>query len=300
MHRFITILLVVLLWNGATTAGEPPPTKPPPAPPTAEEIPGLITSMAKDDFAGKLASERLATAGKIAVEPLIQATRHKTPRVRYWSISALSSIGDKRALPAIKALLADRHVLVRSVAVWHLGGWYAEEGVRDAVLARAADPDSSVRGWVLKQIGRQNDVKAADSVRTMARKDKDPEVRYDALTTLTQLTGSQALDTLLEVLREEPEALVREGAVRCCTLIDPQDPATGDLLIRALRDKSTDVRAIAAKLLRKGFNQYFLFDEEAPLTERHRAIRQWRTWFDANKKQLVWSKENQRFDIAGR
>ena len=147
MHRFIALFVPILLWGGAAAAGETPPPKPPPVPsPTAEEIPGLIASMAKDDFAGKQASERLAAAGEAAVVPLIRATRHKTPRVRYWSISVLSSIGDK--------------------------------------------------------------------------------------------------------------------------------------------------------LLRKGFNQHFAFDEEAPLTERHRAIRQWRTWFDANKKQLVWNKENQRFDIA--
>jgi HEAT repeat protein len=299
MHRIITLLLPILLWNAVATAGEPAPSPPKPKPkpaPTAEEIPGLIAAMATDDYAGKVASERLATAGAAAVDALIQATKHKTPRVRYWAIAALSSIGDKRGLPAVQALLADKHGLVRSVAIWHLARWWKEKGVRAAVLARAADPEPSVRGWVLKQIGRQKDVEAADVVRVMARKDADPEVRYDAVTTLTQLTGAKALDTLREVLREEPEAMVREGAVRCCTLIQPKTPETGDVLIRALRDKNTEVRAVAATLLRKGFNQYFAFDEEAPLKERYRAIRQWRTWYDANSKQLVWSEENQRFD----
>lgn len=268
-------------------------------PPAPEAIRALIEQMARDDVSGKQASEKLAEIGDAAVPLLVEATEHHVPRVRYWSIAALSSTGDPRGLVAIKRLLDDPVPLVRSVAVWHLGRWFDEPEVRQAVLAKLQDEDPSVRGWVLKLIQQKKAVDAADSALDVLRNDEDPEVRYDALTTFVHLKGRDALGVMTQALREDESPLVRECAVRCCALVAPPDPQTGDLLIRALRDKDEKVRDTAATLLRKGFDQYFGFDPEAPLTVRHEAIRKWRNWYDGNRDKLVWNEENQRFEAGG-
>jgi HEAT repeat protein len=194
-------------------------------------------------------------------------------------------------------MLDDPVPFVRSVAIWHLRRWLDEEETRNAVLDRLDDESPLVRGWVLKVVQQQDVQEAAESVREVALEDGDPEVRYDALATYAGLRGAEALDLLTEAWRTDESALVREGAVRCCTLIRPPTPATGDLLIRALRDEDTDVADTAATLLRKGFNQFFAFDPEAPLAQRHAAIRDWRNWYEAHKEELEWNEEKSRFEI---
>jgi len=163
-------------------------------------------------------------------------------------------------------------------------------------MARLSDRNPSVRGWALKLIDEKKAVELAAEVNSVLENDEDPEVRYDALTTLVKLKGVQAVELLVRVLREEGSALVREGAVRCCALVSPPTPLTGDVLIRALRDKDQKVRDTAATLLRKGFDQYFAFDAAAPPAERHKAIRDWRNWYEANKNKLKWNEEKRRFD----
>jgi HEAT repeat protein len=267
-------------------------------PPTREEIQALIEQIAEDDFSGMVASRKLAEIGQPALRQLIEATGHRVPRVRYWAISALSSIGNDQAVPAIMRLLEDPNALVRSVAVWHLGRWFDDPRVRTAVAARLKDENPSVRGWALRLIQTRNATDLTEQVRAVFSEDEDPEVRYDALTALAALAGADSLDVLIEVLRKEEDSVLREGAVRCCTLVSPPTPATGDVLIRALRDSDEGVRDVAATLLRKGFNQYFAFDPKAPAAERNKAIRQWREWYEANKTNLKWDEEKRRFELV--
>jgi HEAT repeat protein len=287
--------MVLLLAPFARAQDEAPPE---PKKPTVDDVPALLEQMKENDYAGKGAMEQIVEVGPPAVPLLVRALKSKSPRVRYWSIAALSGIGGDEAREAILGMLDDRAEFVRSVAVWHLRRWIEHEKVRKAVLGRLEDKSALVRGWVLKVIQQQELADAAESVRKTALEDKDAEVRYDALATYTRLKGADALPLLTEAWRKDDEALVREGAVRCCTLIQPPAPATGDLLIRALRDKDPGVAETAATLLRKGFNQFFAFDPEAPIAQRHAAIRDWRNWYEAHKDELKWNEEKRRFEIA--
>lgn len=298
MNRVVSFLIAFALLGAALRAQDAEP-KAKPKKPTVEDIPALLEEMAKDDYAGMAACNKLAEIGKDAVPALVEATTSRQARVRYWSMAALSKIGDDAAVPALVARLEDGSALVRSVAVWQLQRWIDRDDVRKAVLERLEDENSSVRGWVLKLIQTRKLVGEIDRVKHVAMKDPDPEVRYDALTTATVLLGVDALPLLTEVWRTDADALVREGAVRCCALVEPRTPLTGDLLIRALRDKDQKVAEKAAELLRKGFNQYFAFDAEAPVAQRYQAIRDWRNWYEANKDKLEWSEERRRFQLPG-
>lgn len=261
---------------------------------TAQE---LVERMAKDDFSGFAACRELVEVGPPAVPALIRATKHEVPRVRYWSIAALSGIGSEEAVPAVKELLNDPAPLVRAVAVWHLGRWFDRPDVREAVVAVLRDDSPFVKGWALKLIQAKKHTHAADEVRALLE-ETVPEVRYDALHTLAVLEGAGALEEMKKVVREDRSALVRECAVRCCTVVEPPSVETGRLLISALRDKDEGVRTVAVELLRKGFGQYFGFDPAAEPLEREKAVREWQNWYEANEAKLRWHEKSHRFEVT--
>jgi len=259
-------------------------------------IPELIELMAEDDFAGMRASSRLMQIGKAAVPDLVKATGHSVARVRYWSVAALSGIGDERAVAAIRTCLRDEDAMVRAVAVWHLGRWLNQAEVCDSVLAALQDDSAFVRGWALKRLQASRCLAAAERIRDLL-KAKEPEVRYDALHALTVLQGDRILPTLRETVRKDGSPLVREGAVRCCTVVEPRTPRTADVMILALSDADENVRRCAVGLLRKGFGQYFGFDPAAEEKLRHIAAGRWREWYEANKAGLRWREDTRRFEV---
>ncbi len=161
-------VVFVQLW---ALASAPPDASPgetgPPEAGAPETVQQLIERMGTDDFNGMDASRKLVRMGRPAVDELIGALEHPLPRVRYWSISALSSIGDDRAVPAMKKRLDDPRPIVRAVAIWHLGRWFERADVREAVLNKLDDKSTFVRGWVLKLIRSKKYSPAADRVRAL-------------------------------------------------------------------------------------------------------------------------------------
>ena len=265
-----------------------------PGPPQSPEE--LIEALAKDGLSGMAASRRLAAMGGAAMPILRRALGRKEPPARYWAIAALSSIGTDEAAQAILPLLDDPSALVRSVAVWHLGGWIDRPAVRARVLAKLEDDSPQVRGWVMRLIQTKRVREALPAVRQQL-KSPVPEVRYDALHTVAVLAGAEALGDLARALREDEAALVREGALRCTTVIEPPTPKVAEVLILGLEDKEEDVRALAARLLRKGFGQYFGFEAGASPPERRQPVAQWQAWYSANAESLVWNPKARRFEI---
>ncbi len=267
-----------------------------PEPPRRNTVQELIEQIGKDDFSGMAASRELARMGEPAIAALVAALQDPVPRVRYWSISALSSMENDHVLPAILGRLDDDDALVRAVAVWHLGRWYGRQDVREAVLKRLGDESPFVRGWVLKLIQSKRDTDAADQVRALLEA-AEPEVRYDALHTLAIMEGPDALDALRRAVREEESELVRECALRCTTVFDPQTPRVAEVLLIGLRDEDEGVRQLGARLLRKGFGQFFAFDASAEPPGREEAARKWQEWYEANSGKLQWNAENRRFQV---
>lgn len=298
----IRTLLLTGLLSGLAAAGAQEEIQAPPSQPTVADIPRLIRQLGTDDMSGMSASRQLGQIGTPAVPALLASLKAKEPRARYWSTSALSEIGDDRAVPAIVELLDDADGIVRAVAVWHLGRWYERPEVRTAVLEKLSDPDPFVRGWVLRLIQARHDRSALVEVRKLLDAG-EPEVRYDALHTIVLLAGDAALPLLAQVVRDDESPLVRECAVRCCTLIEPPDAATGAVLIAGLRDKDEAVRKASAALLRKGFGHGFGFQADGEPPEREEAVRRWRVWYDEHAAVLKWDAASRCFEIpaeAGR
>jgi HEAT repeat protein len=292
-------LLSAALWLGLSAiAAQEPGAPKPPGETEPRSIEELIDALATDDFSGMAACRELTARGPAAVPALIENLANETPRARYWSIAALSGIGDDRAVPAILPLLDDPDAMVRAVAVWHVSRWYDRPPVRAAVLGKLDDSSSFVQGYVLKVIQTRKDVRALAEVRQMLESPV-PEVRYDALHTLALLGGRDSLADLRAALTDDESPLVRRCALQCCTVVEPRRADCAELLILGLRDRDEDVRDAAASLLRRGFGQYFGFDASAEPLVREPAIRQWRAWYEENAGRLRWSERTRRFEVPG-
>ena len=84
---------------------------------------------------------------------------------------------------------------------------------------------------------------------------------------------------------------MRECALRACTVIRPRTPRVAELLIEGLSDEDEEVRAVAAMLLRMGFDQYFGFRPDDAAGGREKALWKWRTWYRLNKDRLRWDEK---------
>jgi HEAT repeat protein len=83
----------------------------------APSIDGLIQQLGdRDGVTRERARRSLAVLGPSALEPLLQALKHKKSRVRFESAMCLRDIGDRRAIDGLVEALGDRTFEVRWVA----------------------------------------------------------------------------------------------------------------------------------------------------------------------------------------
>jgi len=227
--------------QGAVRAGSEAPGRP-------AAVAALIDRMAQDDFAGSQASGKLAEMGERAVPALIEALGHDTPRVRYWSIAALSRIGDERAVgPIIRLLKQDADATVRAVAVWHLGRWFERQDVREAVLGALEDPEAFVRTWAFRVIGYKRYAGALPRLRELLQSE-DVTRRYGALRAIAEVQGEDAIETLVTALRQDSSAEVRAAAVyHLGAWFDA--PQARQAIIEALADEDKFVRGWALNVV---------------------------------------------------
>ena len=279
------IALTAIVVAAALTATNAPPT----------DVPGLVRSMARDDFAGQAAADELVKRGKGVVTELLPALKDPAPRVRYWSAAALCRLADERAYqPLLDTLRTDKHPIVRATILWHLQHFKRDE-VFDLAARHLNDADPLLRGWAVKVLanGQRRD-RLADIVALTT--DKDPGVRNDALVAAVQLAGNAQFDLIKQVATTDSDPQVREGALRCLTLLPEKKPEIVGVMIRALGDPSRDVQTAAATLLAKGTNQSFGFDPARPAKERDHAIAQWQKWYEQNQSTLRWDDKLRRFE----
>ena len=212
------------------------------------EIRRLIEKMAADDFAGQYASGKLAEVGGAAVTALIEALGHRVPRVRYWAIAALSSIGDERAVPAIQQRLKeDGDSTVRAVAVWHLGRWFDRDDVRQAVMATLDDKDPYVRGWAFRVIQHKRHAGALPRLMKLLGS-QDEAVRYSALRAIAEVQGEGAIPLLVKALQEDADPEVRAAAVfHLGQWFDRAE--VREVILRTLDDKDKYVRGWALNVV---------------------------------------------------
>ena len=268
----------------------------PKKPDVQEQVAALIKSMEESDYAGRDAVKKLVAIGIPAVEKLIEAFKHKTPRVRYWSASAVATIGDERAYkPLVDLVRNDKHGLVRCTALWHLQHYPRKESW-DLAIEMLDDPSTGVRGWAMKLLAAKKRREAVPKLKVMT-KHRNHKTRYDAMVSRGKIVDVKAVDTLRDILRSDDNVDVRKGALTCITIIAKKTAPLLLLLIDGLEDRDESVRELAARLLRRGTNQEFPFTPAGDPEERAAAVIAWREWFDKHKDRLYWDDKLRRFEI---
>ncbi|HII06056.1 MAG TPA: hypothetical protein HA349_01690 [Methanotrichaceae archaeon] len=262
----------------------------------------LIESL-KDDEDSRVRKGAAWALGLIgdpkAVDPLIEALQDDYGSARAGAAEALGRIGDPRAVEPLIALLyeegsqsADPDPQVRANAAWALGeiGDFRATDVLyywgvlknkiaceatcspgntkqpyDANVQKAAKEAHSkimnnfesltsglnhelywVRADAAESLGKSGDPQAVDPL-IEALKDEHPGVRANAAEALGAVGDPKAIDPLTEVVREDDDKSTRYYAARALGYIG--DTRAVDLLIDALEDEEGRVRHNSAEAL---------------------------------------------------
>ncbi|HOX37240.1 MAG TPA: HEAT repeat domain-containing protein [Candidatus Brocadiia bacterium] len=264
-----------------------------------KEIKENAEALGGDPYKAMESARRLAEIGKPAIQACLDATRSGNPQSRWWAASALGRIHDPLGRKRLLELLSDDpHPLVRSVAAWHIQSFIADEDVVQGLQKALNDSAPEVRGWVLRVLRERRVTRALPEIEKLL-KHPHPPTRYDALYAAVALRGTDRMQLIRDVLRADESADVRDGALRCLTVIEPPDPEGCEILIEGLADKDAEVRKTAHKLLLRGYDQSFGFDPDGKAEEREAAIARWKKWHQENKRRLVWNAEKKRFEASG-
>jgi HEAT repeat protein len=192
--------------------------------------------------------EILASLGKPAVEPLIDALAGADPLVRRQAAQALGEIKDPRAVQPLIGLLKDRDALIRRHAVEALGKIKDGRAV-SPLAARLADKreESHVRTAAAEALGTLRDPAALESL-IAGLTAPDWALRSRAAEALGKIGDVRALDPLMDALRDQ-DPVVRGYAVEA--LGELKDLRAVVPVGAALQDRDREVRKKAEEALAK-------------------------------------------------
>jgi len=212
--------------------------------------------------------------------------------------------------PVVEEMLADKDP---EVARWALRlmvedsapavqGGYAK--LDDTLRKILASGSSELRAYALNHVREwaETDPQKARAWLPLVRplvETADPRVRYDAIHTTLVLLDKGQLDFLRQAYEKDKDPLVREGILRCVTVI-PEPPVEAiELFILGLDADDAKVRETAAKLLAKGCKQYFPYDPQGEADQRQAGVEKWTQWYQANRAKLQWEPDLRKFLLPG-
>jgi HEAT repeat protein len=230
----------------------------------------------------------IAPDAKPAIGALKQALNDSSGHVRLNAVAALSKMDVPSAemLPAVRKLLQDpdpemridaansmlsldapiaevlpilleglkaSNVKIRVKAAETLADYTLPVEVLPSLSQALKDPDAKVRENCAKAIGKVG-LLAGSATASLAQALNDPEssVRNAAAKALasTGPSGKNGIPALVEAIRKDRDATVRQSAVRALAAIDVDDPAIVSGLIQGMKDPEKDVRAEAVDAFR--------------------------------------------------
>jgi hypothetical protein len=187
----------------------------------------LLARLRAPEYSPGLKSQIILALGSLkyqpAVEDLIEvASNPDEERVRrMYAASSLGKIGDARALPALRALLASPDSLLRAYAASALAGF--ELGEVEAALQEALrDNNARVRQAAAAALARKDAQKSVDILIYKARNDPERAVRLEAIRSLGAIGNARALSYLREAYQDPLLANpYREEALGALLQYDP-------------------------------------------------------------------------------
>ena len=195
------------------------------------------------------AAEALIRIGEPAVEPLIEALKDEDEDARSFAADALGEIGDRRAVDALVKILKDGSAEVRESAACALGKIGDEKALPHLELIWEKEESKEVKVWVAYALFRIAKKEGTFEFLLDVLKDRDREVRWQAVLALGGTGDKRAVEPLMGVLKDIGEDMLVRGSA-ANALVEIGEPAVRPL-IKALRDEDVEVRWNAAAALGK-------------------------------------------------
>lgn len=174
-----------------------------------------------------------------------------------------------------KDKIVDYRPLFEDLRQRHTRAIAAIEGMRTEVAAvPASTTPEPTPGPVVKEPAVDLPSELADQVRKLSA--ADPAVRFEAVDVLAESKNLKVLPYLLP-LAKDPDAFVRRLTVE--GLREFQKAEAVDALIEALRDEDENVCDTAWRSLRDLTGQKFKFEASASKDARARAAQAWQDWW---------------------
>jgi len=177
---------------------------------------------------------------KDEIEIQIDLLKDQDWAVRREAVITLGEMGDERCVEPLVRSLRDGDWQVREVAIEALG--MVGSPAVELLIKQLRDWD--IRKYAIKALGKIRDERVLEPLIAQLRSDEFKEDATDALVEL----GQPAMETLVKALKDKDEN-VRKQAVIALGRI--QDPAAIDALIEMLQDRDWFTRLTAAAALEK-------------------------------------------------
>ena len=177
------------------------------------------------------------------VDVLVEQLDAVDPDTQLAAVVALGRLGDRRAAPALAAVLTRSRAMAvaASAALARIGDPMAHE----ALLPLLAHPDAAVRQAAIGALNSLGHPDLGAHVRRLLASD-DPTLRESAVRIAGYFGFPDAVDALIARAADPVEG-VRRAAVEHLPYLD--DPRSIDALIASARDGAPKVRAAAAQAL---------------------------------------------------
>ena len=183
-----------------------------------------------------------------SVEGLVGSLADPSPAARALAVQALGNIGDRRAVPALCAMLGpDQLPDVREKSATALGKM-KDPGATDALIKLMSDPASKLQAAAAMALGSIKDPRAAPALLAGLRSPYR-EASDACAKALREMKDPGVVETMLPALKDEN---VRVRRVAAQVLSGISDPRVTAPLQAAMNDPDDDVRRAAAGALSAG------------------------------------------------
>lgn len=219
----------------------------------------LLAKLAAIEFPDARKGDLIVALGELrdarAVDALLRIAkgRDEEKTRRLYAADAIGKIGDRRALPVLKALFEEDDALLRAYAASALAAFGTSEAL-PSLLAGLRDSNARVRIQCLKALARQLAPGEAEQVAPVVRwkAENDPEraVRLESVRTLGAIADGPSVTFLGTLLANRTAALdFRETALSALLVRTPGSPAIAAAVEQEIAAKDQKPIEMIARVL---------------------------------------------------